>query len=277
MTEDVIVSEAERLVKVTLNGVVLTGQPIAHNGTNWVKADASDATTNLYAQYIAMETGESGDIITACKGCSLYDSDAPYTANTTLYVSATAGELTHTRPTAAADVIQIVGRSIDTYRARIDIIAPWELEDYIQVSGYNTTAEVSLGVIDSPLWVGPGIDTNVAPEDVYFTDRFPSGVISVLDARVVYNSIAATTSWMSAALITCVDGGTNTGDTGTAHSAALPTSIADSTLCYSDITAMFDAGALKANYNFTVAVTAGTTTFTGDLQVLGLYMRYLVV
>jgi len=274
MAEDIIIEEAEKIVPLTLNGSVVVGDLLAHNGTNWVQADASDATTNLYAQYLAMEKGDSGNVIKGCKKCVIYDADYPFTANTVLYLSATAGAYTHTRPTTAADVIQQVGRSIDTYRAIIDIVGPHAVEVFIQPSVYDTTDEAGLGIIDSPAWVGPGLDTS--GEDAYFTSLFPSGVLSVELARVFYNSIGETTGTISAAIITVAPGLTNTGDTGAAFSAAKPTGEADNIVCYSDIAACFDADALKAGYPFTVAIT-GAGTFAGDLQVLGLYMRYICV
>lgn len=274
---EIVIEDRERLTKVTLNGTVQRGDLLAHNGTNWVLADASDAATNLYAQFVALSDGASGDEIEVCKGCTIYEPDAGYTANATLYCSATGtvtNTITETRPTANGDVIQIVGRGIDTYKRRIDIKPPYEVEVFVPVSTYDTTGEQGLGVIDSPLWVGPGIDCT--GEDAYFTSRFPSNVLSVAMARIVYNSIGETTITVSAALVACYDGDTNTGDTGTAHSAAAPTSLADNVLCYSDITAMFDADALKAGKNFTIAVTESGAS-AGDLQVLGMYMRYLCV
>ena len=94
MAYEPVIENAERINgKLTLNGTVKRGNTLAYNGTGWVQADASDATTNLYAQYIAMESGESSTIIPGCKSCVLYDEDAPYTANATQYVSATAGLL----------------------------------------------------------------------------------------------------------------------------------------------------------------------------------------
>ena len=275
MASEPTIQYAEKIADLTLNGLVKKGNLLAHNGTNWVHASATDAATNLYAQYLAMQSGKSGDVIKGCKGCVLYDADAPFTtANAPEYLSGTAGLLTQVRPATAGDVIQIVGRAISTSLVRIDIAPPKEVEVFIRPDTYDTTTEPGLGVIDSPLWVGPAIDS--AGEDVYFQGRFPSGVLSVDLARVVWNSIAETTITVSGALITCADGATNTGDTGTAHTAAAPTGIADNKLCYSDITAMFDAGALKAGYNFTVAMTESGIS-SGDLQAIGLYMRYTVV
>ena len=274
MAYPVVIEDAEKRVKLTLDGTVVRGNLLAHNGTNWVQADASDASTNLYAQYIALNSGVSGTIIKGCRSCVLYDEDNLNSADVPVYCSATAGAITESRPTSAADVIQVVGRSIDAKRTKIDIAYPKEFEVWLPPSIYDTTNEAGLGVIDSPVWVGPGIDS--LSEAVYFTSRFPSGVLSVLASRIIYNSVAETTITVSAALISCVDGGTNTGDTGTAHSAAVPTSLANNALCYSNVTAMFDADALKAGYNFTVTATEVGAS-DGVLQVLGLYMRYLIV
>lgn len=267
------ITNAEKLADLTLNGSVKKGDVLAHNGTGWVQADASDAATNLYAQYVAMQSGVSSDIITGCKVCVLFDADAPYTANATQYVSATAGAITETRPAANADVIQIVGRSISTKECHVNIKEPWEEEVFIAPGTYDSTGEPGLGVIDSPVWVGPALDTD--SEEVYFTGRFPSGVLSVAAAKVIYNDIAETAVTIGAALIVVADGATNTGDTGTAHATAAPTGRANNVICSSDISAMFDADALKANYNFTVEI--ASTSSNGNLQVLGLYMRYLRV
>mgnify|MGYP001586998572 CR=1 FL=1 len=275
MASEPTIQYAEKIADLTLNGSVKKGDAVAHNGTNWVQADASDAATNLYAQYIAMQSGVSGNIIKGCKGCVLYDADAPYTANSPLYVSGTAGALTHTRPATAADVIQIVGRAISTTEARIDITPPREVEVFLHPDTYDATSEPGLGVIDNPKWTGPALDSTTT-EEVYFTGRFPSGVLSVEKARIVFNSIGETTMTISASLICCADGATNTGDTGTAHATAAPTSIANNKLCYSDVEAMFDADALKAGYNFTVLVKADGSA-DGNLQAVLLLMRYMVV
>ena len=275
MASEVTIQYAEKIADLTLNGLVIKGNLLAHNGTNWVQADASDAATNLYAQYLAMQGGKSGDIIKGCKGCVLYDADTDaYTKNSPLYVSGTAGAMTHTRPATAADVIQIVGRGIDANSARIDIAPPKEVEVFIPPCTYDTTTEAGLGVIDSPEWVGPAIDTT--SQAVYFQGRVPSGVLSVELARVVWNSIAETTITVNGTVIVCADGATNTGDTGAAFTAALPTGCANDKLCYSDVTAMFDADALKAGYNFSVMMEESGAS-SGNLQAIGLYIRYFVV
>uniref|UniRef100_A0A6M3KEE1 Uncharacterized protein n=1 Tax=viral metagenome TaxID=1070528 RepID=A0A6M3KEE1_9ZZZZ len=274
MATDVVIQDAEGMVHVTLNGTVAVGEPIAHNGTNWVQADASDATTNLYAQYIAGQGGVSTQEIQAYRACTIYDADAPYTANATQFLSATAGAITETRPTTNGDVIQILGRALDTSHIRIDIKAPYEVEVFYQPSVYDTTNEPGAWAIDSPAWVGPALDTG--GEDCYFVGRIPSNAIALSEAKVVFNSIGETTGTIDLFVITAYDGETNTGDTGLAYTATISTGLADNIICYNDATTIFDADAFKADYNFTVAVTGGGT-FAGNLQCIGLYMRYLCV
>jgi len=275
MSSDIVIENAERITKVTLNGTVSRGDAIAWNGTGYVEADATDAATNLYAKFIAMDGGVSGDEINACEACTLYDADAPYTEDGALYVSGTAGALTHTRPATAADVIQQVGVAVDTYRARINIRGKHDFEVFIEANQKDLTSEPGLGVIDSPKWVGPALDSTTT-ERVYFQGKIPSNAIALQKARLIWNSIGETSMTISAAIIVAADGVTNTGDTGTAYAAAAPTALADNKICYNDIEAAFDADALKAGYNFNVEATP-EGTIAGDLQSLGLYMRWTVV
>jgi hypothetical protein len=277
MASPLIIENIEMLTKVTLGGTVAVGDTIAFDGTDaYVKADASDATVNLYTQFIALDKGVDGDEINACKKCTIYDPDAPYTADKIYFQSATAGAMTSTRPTTAGDVIQALGRSVDTYRVQLDIKAPYEKEVFINPDVYDTTDEPGLGVIDSPAWVGRAIDTDATAESVYFTGRIPSNAISLDNAKVLWNSIGGSTGTIGYTIICAADGATNTGDTGTTIAAATPTSIADNKICYGTITTAFDADALKAGYNFTVKCTAGGT-MASDLQCLGLYMRWICV
>ena len=41
----------------------------------------------------------------------------------------------------------------------VDIDPPHSLEDFLEPDMYDTTDEPGLGVIDSPAWVGPAIDS----------------------------------------------------------------------------------------------------------------------
>ena len=267
---------AEKISPLTLNGVVKKGDLLAHNGTGWVQADANDAATNLYAQYIAMMGGMSGDVIKGCKGCVMSDADAPYTANGTIYTSGTAGAHTHTRPATDGDVIQVIGRAISTTEARFDIADPKEVEQLI-IPFYHTAlgagAEYN-GAIDTG-WAGPQVDA--AAETFHFTGRFPSGMVgNPLAAKIIFNSINASAFDNDVTVVRAYDGGANNADVGAPITAG-DWSQADTynIILTQDISSCFDADFSKAGANF--AVLGDPDGITADATVIGLLMRYLVV
>lgn len=276
MATDVQMTDAEGVVQVTLNGSVKYGDPIAYNGTGWVQADASDASTNLYAQYIAGNTGVSGDIIPAYRTCTLYDADAPYTVGSPLYVSGTAGSLTHTRPAADGDVIQVVGWPIDTYRARIDIKPPREEEFFYPCSPFNEQSGGSVeewaedGTTDE--WAGPDCDgTQVATT---ICGRFPSGIIgnpTALD--LIVNTQGGTALDIDVTFVAAYINGTNTGDAGCSIVAATTSATTvDNRIQKVNINGM-DADFVKAGRVWSARVDPDA----GDFLPQGIYMRCIVV
>ena len=278
MASDPTIEYAEKIADLTLNGVVKKGDLLGHNGTNWVQADASDAATNLYAQYIAMMGGVSGDVIKGCKGCFMYDADAPYTANGTIYTSGTAGAHTQTRPATDGDVIQIIGRAISTTTARFDIKDPTEVEFFIPCPPYNMLGAgpaVEAHAADGTTNEWAGADADSAAVAAVFTGWFPSNIVGgVLAADLVVNTQAATALDVDVTYVRAYIQGANTGDAG-ATQTALTTSAttADNTIQKVDISAGMDADFVKAGAPFGVAIDPDA----GDFIVLGLYMRYLVV
>ena len=275
MAVEAVIMHAEGLAEVVLNGTVKQGQPVAHNGTNWVAAAATDAATNLYAQYLAMEGGISGQTIPVCRRCMLYDADAPYTANVPQYVSGTAGAITETRPATNGDVIQIIGQSIDTYRVAIEIKPPHEQEEFlISVYNYQNSAFEAPAVDDGVSeWVGT--DVNAAAIGGVFQGRMPSGMIGApLVAQLVTSSQATTAYDIDITYVAAYDEAANTGDAG-ATKTALTSSVttADNKMHYVNVLTGMDADFAKAGINFGVEVDPDA----GDFILIGLYMRYLVV
>jgi len=279
MAYDVVIQNAEGIVEVTLNGSVKRGDLLAHNGTNFVQAAASDAATNLYAQYVAMTGGESGQVIPACRKCVLYDEDASsYTANTTQYLSGTAGAVTETRPATDGDVIQIVGRSTDTYHAFIDILRPREVEVFIPANEYNlqnTGTAIEARTTDGTTNEWMGADVDGAYLAGIFTGFFPSGLVGApLAADVLINTQASTAVDIDVTYIRAYVNGANTGDAGATKTALSTTeTTADNEVQKVSILTGMDADFVKAGAPFAVAIDPDA----GDFLLLGLYMRYLVV
>ncbi len=260
----------EGVVELALTGAeVSPGDLLGYSG-GWVLADA-DAAANIYGQYIAMQHGLAGATIKACKKCLLFDEDAPWTANTAQYLSGTAGKTTETRPATDGDLIQIVGRSLDTSRCLMEITAPREFELFIPATNYHTAlgegAEYN-GAEDAG-WFGPQIDN--AGEIVGFVGRFPSGLVSVDVARVIYNSINASAFDQDVTIVRAYDGAANNQDTGTAITAGDWNEDADNKLLYQNVVAAFDAGLIAPNACF--AVKLDPDGITNDATVLGLYIR----
>jgi hypothetical protein len=233
------------------------------------KRSDADAATNIYGRFIAMQNGNTGDVIKACKKCLLFDEDAPYTANTTYYLSGTAGSFTATRPTTDGDMIQIVGCALDTTRILIDIPDPVEFEMFIPANGaFSSTAEAGIGTEDTG-WYGPQVDA--AAEVVGIVGRFPSGLVSLDVARVIYNNVGGSALDMDVTVVRGYDGAANNQDTGTAITAGDWNADTDNLLLYQNVLAAFDAGFLAPNACFSVKL--DPDAITADAQVIGLYLR----
>jgi len=260
-------------ITVASSVVVKRGNLIGLDSSGYATLADADAATNELAQYVALDDGDGNDstknLINACRRCTFYDLDAPYTVDTAQYLSGTAGATTETRPATNGDLIQVVGRSIDTYNARIEIEPPKEWEMFVTPDTLDTTGEPGLGAVDTG-WAGPQIDA--AGETVYFKGRLPSGLVgSITVARVVYNSINGSALDMDASIVGAYDGGTNNQDTGTAITAGDWNADTDNLLLYQDVSALFDSGFYKPGRNFCVLL--DPDAITNDATVIGLYLR----
>ena len=269
MASEVVIQDIEGVTQVTLNsGVAVKRGDLLGYSSGWVKADA-DAASYVYAQYIALEIGGGGENVAVCRRGTLYDADAPFTANTPYYLSGTAGTVTSTRPATDGDMIQVVGRALDTSRLRVEIVAPVEWELFIPANGvFDATGEAGIGTEDTG-WYGPQVDA--AAEVVGIVGRFPSGLISLDVARAVYNSINASALDMDVSVVRAYDGAANNQDTGTAITAGDWNEDADDKLLYQDVSACFDSDFVKPNCCF--AVKFDPDAITNDAQLLGVYLR----
>lgn len=270
MASEPILYDVEGRTQVTLNGTVNRAALLGHDGTNWVNAD-SDSAARYYAQFVAMEKGDSGDTIRVCRKCTIYDPDAPYTAYTIQYCSGTAGATTETMPvTSGGNLVQVVGLSLDTARCMIELHNPELVDLWFEVDTFDTTGEPGLGVLDTG-WAGPSQD--LAGEDTYVKGRLPANMVSLLQARLLLNSVACTDFDLDLTITGGFDGASNAQDTGTAMTTTTKTSgsIADDKIGYIDIagaTSLMDAGFALPGRNFSVwldmdGVSGGEASFLG--------------
>jgi hypothetical protein len=256
---------------VAASTIIKRGQLVAY-ASGLILADASVAV-NAPCKGIALQHGDAGEVIKYAQCATLYDADAPWTANTTQYMSPTAGALTETLPATGGDMIQVCGVSSTDSYVQLDIQNPRILNLYFPINAYDTTGEPGLGVVESG-WAGPDIDG--AAEDVYMLGRFPSNMSALLQARVLVNSAALTATDTDWDVVGAYDGGANDEDTGTAVTAADLTYVANDKIGYYDATAVMDAGFALPGRNF--CFRAGTDGVTsGTMSMIGMHIICLVV
>jgi len=208
----------------------------------------------------------------------MYDADAPFTAESPLYLygAATAtGGMTHTRNTVAGYLNQIVGRAISTTRAILAIGAIKEWEKFISPDTFDTTGEPGLGTVDAG-WAGPQIDA--AGEDVYFKFRLPENLVgTVEEAVIILDSVNASAGDFDIDVVAAFDGPTSTAvannqDIGTSSNTNdWEQTDADDKILTIDVSALLDSGLWFPGRN--VCVWLDTDGITGDALVIGLQVR----
>ena len=193
MAYDPVITEAKFVTNVTVDAsatTFLAGDLLAYNGSAWVKANAATPAT-LSAVAIAMQTVATGGSSTysmpVCKEAIITDDDAPFTVGGKLYLSgATAGKMTHTRPTTAAYLRQVVGMALSTSAAHIRIEPLREVSIPLTLME-TTSGEAALGsrtALDSGLY--EGIITNAQNEYITYLAWLPDNFVSI--ARAEYRT-----------------------------------------------------------------------------------------
>lgn len=268
MAYTVVIENAETLAKLTLAADGIKRGDLLGYDSGWKKADA-DAATNIYAQWIAMGGGDTDDVVPVCKKCVLYDEDAPYTANTAQYLSGTAGGMTETRPATDNDMIQVVGRSLDTKRVALDIKAPEEFELFFPPDTLDTSSEPGLGTVDAG-WPGPSLTST---ETCYFKGYLPSGLVgAIAAAQIIGDSVNASALDIDVTVVMGHVGASNVEDTGAAITTGdLEQADADNKIHSMDISACFDTDFYKPGAFFAVYV--DPDGITADLVIIGLRIR----
>ena len=168
---------------VTLNGTVTRRSLLAYDGTNFADADADWTASNpLYARVVALRDGVSADVIPACYDALFEDDDAPYTLGDKYYLSATAGELTATRPTGAINLMQVVGQAVTTSAIRVHIEQLREAELSVNALGVDSV----FAKLDSGNFGGFTVDAQ--NEVVHFVFATPQNYVST---QIAYLWLAA--------------------------------------------------------------------------------------
>jgi len=88
-----------------LDGTVSRGDPVGHNGTGWVRADANGV---ISCKGFALADGDSGDFINITTDC-VQQTSTDLTTGNMLWLSETVGRIADADPAAVASQTQVIG------------------------------------------------------------------------------------------------------------------------------------------------------------------------
>jgi hypothetical protein len=273
------VLEGWGVVPITLNGTVKAGDLVGYNGTNYVACDANIASrvSNrwLFAQGVAGGYGVSGDVIRMYLHAVFEDLDAPFTANDMLYMSGSAGAITSTRPVTDGDLIQPVGYAYSTSVAYVHPHPEHEHDVWVACSPYVNTN--SAWVADSG-WVGQDNDATDIPTAAtyYVAWRVPEYAVTLIDARLVLNSLDASAFDLDVTLAGAYDGAANNQDAGTAGTALdWEEADTDNILLTVKLDTELDVGFFTPGRN--ISILFDPDAITGDAHAMGVWFQYTCV
>lgn len=175
-----VITEARGVFKVTVATAISVGDLMAYNGSAWVRADA-DTFATLWARGIALNSADGvlQTEVSVARDAMVYDEDAPYTAGSKLYLSGTAGAHTHTRPSTAGQLRQVVGEAFTTTVAHVRFRGLSEVHLPIQL----ISATSAVAALDSGNFGGPTLDAQ--NEVSYLGCTLPENLVSVEKAVLV--------------------------------------------------------------------------------------------
>lgn len=254
---DPYVRQARGVFTGTLGNEVIAGDLVYFDGTNWKDADATDNTK--FAEAVVVNSTKSGEVGVLCRSCLIVDTDAPYTQGNSQYLSATAGNITATRPTGAENLVQIVGYALSTSLLHVDIPPLKEVTINVQLAPDGTAVmsqrnDYTGVLLGAAAEAGGGsfmVPQNMVENVIQYL--WWSGVGTALDASDTY------TIDVSGG----IDDETNTATTDGIAAAAL--TVAADDLNRADVSAAFDgAGLLKPGNVIGVDVDKAAEGTAGD-------------
>ena len=272
-------SRGEVTLTALSGAVIKRGDLIGYN-SGWTLADAGVGTI-YYAEYVALEgvVGDGTKTFPAAKDVVMYDADAPYTARTVQYLSATAGAIAETRPgRGVGNLIQQVGFTTSDSEIHVQLAYPKEFEIFLSPDVLDTSSEPGIGGADTG-WPGPVL---TGTETSYFKGRLPESIVgSIVQARMILNSINASAGDLDLSIVGAYDGtsggpAANNQDTGTSITTTdWEQTDADNKILTVDVSALFDAGFYLPGRSFSVFL--DTQSMSGDFVVIGLQIVGLKV
>lgn len=223
---------------VTLAGTVTRGEPISHNGTNWVRADCNFAAGPLPAMAFALQSGVSGDQIQAAT--EILFQTTGLTADGNVYLSGTAGEVTQTLPTGVDDLVQFLGRAISTTLVWLRC-NPHLMQVFVPPIHVEATAAPTLAATGSDFM---GVGLLAAADAVHGNTRVPRNAYRLVAASSYHSGVVAldASDTYTFDVSACHDGDAENAATDGITATALTT--ADDTMDEDDISSAFNGSGI---------------------------------
>ena len=196
---------------------VVAGDAVYFDGTDWEPA----------AEAFSSQSFASGVVGTFCTECIIEDTDAPYTQGTSMYLSATAGDITATRPTGANNLMQVLGFALSTSEVHARVKIPEEIPITVHMIGDGDAAFAQNGDWTGVLLAAANeaaggafmVPQNVVGNVIQYLWWTNGASAPALDASATYTidvsagvddeTTTATTDGITAAALTVVDNDLN--------------------------------------------------------------------
>ena len=286
MAVDPTVYQSGDVVNLAAAAAVKVGQLVYWDSTNSRVALADADTMTTPAEWVVVKgrATANGDIVGVSKWAIFDDADLTLTLTTghsynPIFLSATAGSLTQTRPTAAGSLVQIIGKPFSATRYIINIKDPYE----VVIPGElleSTSGEAALGsrtALDTGLFEGQQL--NASTEYVLYGFYIPAGAIKLLKADLVNSEETATSEVYSFTVNGAIHDAswdTVTADTSESAKDITLSGTADDISFY-DAVAAFDATNIFRPNSYVVCKVSHDAIGTGATLIFGMHLTALCV
>ncbi len=236
---------------------VVAGDAFYFDGTDWELADADDHTK--FAEAIAVNSYNSGDVGAFCRSCLIVDIDAPYSQGDQYFLSGTAGAITATRPTGANNLKQVLGFGLSTTELYIDIAPVKELA--VNLAGINDGTAANVQTTDYT-----GVLLAATSEAVGYTCMVPENAVAL---EIAYLWWAGTGTALDTADTYTIDVSSGADDETTSATqdgiTAASLAVAANDLNRADVSAAFDvSGIIEPGNVMGIDVDKSAEGTTGD-------------
>lgn len=185
-----VLSAIQVIPDQAVNGTVKPGDPVYHDGTGIVRANATNNAK--HATFFALGYGDTTyhTKVAIAKQVIVEDADAPYSAGEDEWLHTTVGPVTSTKPSGSDNLEQRLGYAYST--SILQLVASWPRQvEVAPIHGITGSGETGT-VLDSGTFAGDQLDAN--SEASYKNFMIPGGFIS-WEANRAWNAVETDVSF----------------------------------------------------------------------------------